>query len=179
MFGALSAHAADDLLLEEARKVASSLPPRLMAVLQEEIAKGGPEGAISVCRDQAPKIAGELAAGTSWKIRRVSLKVRNEARARPDAWETMALEDFEKRVAAGEAPLRLEKAEVVDGAGGVKEFRYVKALPVQKLCLACHGPTDVIRAEVKAQLNALYPLDQATGYSEGQIRGAISIRRPL
>lgn len=175
----LPAYAADDQMLEEARKVASSLPPKLMAVLQEEIAKGGPEGAIPVCRDQAPKIAGEVASETGWKIKRVSLKVRNEKRAAPDAWERAALEDFDKRIAAGEAPLRMERSEVVDGASGSKEFRYVKALPVQKVCLACHGPTDGIKAEVKAKLNELYPHDQATGYSEGQVRGVISIRRTL
>ena len=36
----------------EARGISTSVPPKLLAVLQEEIAKGGPEGAIGVCREQ-------------------------------------------------------------------------------------------------------------------------------
>jgi len=170
---------ANEALLDEARKVAGSLPPKLMSVLQDEIAKGGAAGAIPVCRDEAPKIAGQVAADTGWKIKRVSLKVRNDQRATPDAWERSALEDFERRLASGEAPLRMEKGETVEGSDGKREYRYVKALPVQKLCLGCHGPSDAIKPEVRAKLQELYPHDQATGYGEGQIRGVISIRKPL
>lgn len=168
------ANASDDALLGEARKVASSLPPKLLGVLQEEIKKSGPEGAIPVCRDMAPKMAGEVFQQTGWKIKRVSLKPRNEARAIPDAWEQAALEDFDKRAAAGEPPAQLEKGEKVGN-----EYRYVKALPVQPLCLSCHGPVDQISPAVKAVLGQHYPNDRATGYSAGQIRGAISVRKPL
>lgn len=168
------ANAADDALLGEARKVATSLPPKLLPVLQEEINKSEPEGAISVCKDMAPKIAGEIARQTGWKIKRVSLKARNDARATPDAWEKAALEDFDKRAAAGEPPSQLEKGEKIDS-----EYRYVKALPVQPLCLSCHGAADQLSPAVKSALAQQYPNDRATGYSAGQIRGAISVRKPL
>lgn len=168
------ASAGDDAMLGEARKVATTMPPKLLAALQEEISKSGPEGAIPVCRDMAPKIAGEISQQTGWKIKRVSLKTRNEARATPDAWEKTALEDFDKRAAAGEPPAQLEK-----GAQVGNEYRYVKALPVQQLCLSCHGPSDQISPAVKDALGTHYPNDRATGYSVGQIRGAISVRKPL
>lgn len=173
-FATAYASAGDDALLGEARKVATTLPPRLLAALQEEIGKSGPEGAIPVCKDMAPKMAGEIAAQTGWKIRRVSLKARNEARATPDAWEKAALEDFDKRAAAGEPPAQLEKGGKVGD-----EYRYVKALPVQPLCLSCHGPVDQLSPAVKSALEQHYPNDRATGYSVGQIRGAISVRKPL
>jgi len=165
---------ADDALLGEARKVATTLPPKLLAALQEEISKSGPEGAIPVCRDMAPKMAGEISRQTGWKIKRVSLKARNDARAIPDAWEKAALEDFDKRAAAGEPPAQLEKGEKIDN-----EYRYVKALPVQPLCLSCHGPADQLSPAVKSALGQHYPNDRATDYSVGQIRGAISVRKPL
>ena len=168
------ANAGDDAMLGEARKVATTLPPKLLAVLQEEISKSGPEGAITVCRDMAPKMAGEISRQTGWKIKRVSLKARNDVRAIPDAWEKAALEDFDKRAAAGEPPAQLEKGEKIDN-----EYRYVKALPVQPLCLSCHGPADQLSPAVKAALGQHYPNDRATGYSVGQIRGAISVRKPL
>ena len=173
-FVATLANAGDDAMLGEARKVATTLPPKLLAALQQEISKSGPEGAILVCKDMAPKMAGEISRQTGWKIKRVSLKARNDARAIPDAWEKAALEDFDKRVAAGESPAQLEKGEKVDN-----EYRYVKALPVQPLCLSCHGPVDQLTTAVKSALAQHYPNDLATGYSVGQIRGAISVRKPL
>ena len=168
------ANAGDDAMLIEARKVAITLPPKLLAALQQEISKSGPEGAILVCKDMAPKMADEISRQTGWKIKRVSLKARNDARAIPDAWEKAALEDFDKRAAAGEPPAQLEKGEKIDN-----EYRYVKALPVQPLCLSCHGPVDQLTPAVKSALAQHYPNDLATGYSVGQIRGAISVRKPL
>ncbi|MBF0212171.1 MAG: DUF3365 domain-containing protein [Magnetococcales bacterium] len=168
------AQANEDPLLDEARKVAMSLPPKLQATLQAEIVKSDFQGAITACKEMAPKIAGEISKESGWKIKRVSLKARNDARATPDAWEKAALEAFDKRAAAGESPAKLEKGERIGS-----EYRYVKALPVQALCLGCHGKPDQITPEVKAALSQHYPQDQATGYSEGEIRGAITIRKTL
>ena len=168
------AHANDDALLGEARKVAAMLPPKLLVALQEEMSKSGPAGAIPVCKDMAPKMAGEISQQTGWKIKRVSLRARNDARAIPDAWEKAALEDFDQRAAAGESPAKLEKGEKIGS-----EYRFVKALPVQPLCLSCHGSAEQLSPAVKSALGQHYPNDRATGYTEGQIRGVISIRKPL
>jgi len=168
------ANAGDDALLREARKVAMKLPPKLIVTLKSEIKKSGPEGAISVCRDMSPKVASEISQQTGWKIKRVSLKARNDSRAAPDAWEKSALDDFDKRAAAGESPAQLEKGEIIGN-----EYRYVKALPVKTLCLSCHGPVDHLSTAVKSALAKHYPNDLATGYSVGQIRGAISVRKSL
>lgn len=173
-FAATLAHANDEALLTEARKVATTLPPKLIVALQDEIKKSGPEGAIPICKDMAPKMAGEISQQTGWKIKRVSLKARNDARAIPDPWEKAALEDFDKRAAAGESPAKLEKGEKIGN-----EYRFVKALPVQPLCLSCHGPVGQLSPAVKAALGQNYPNDRATGYSEGQIRGVISVRKTL
>ncbi len=175
--GATGAGADEAQLLAEARSVAASVPPKLLAVLQEEIARGGPEGAIDVCRVKAPQMAKEASEKTGWSIRRVSLRNRNP-KAVPDAWERAALEEFDRRAAAGENPAALEKGEVVV-ENGVRSYRYMKALPTQQLCLACHGAADQLSPAVKAKLAQHYPADRATGYSPGQIRGAMTIRRAL
>lgn len=172
-----SASAEDAALLGEARSVAASLPPRLLTVLQEEIAKGGFEGAIGACRDFAPRLATEASAESGWTIRRVSLRNRNP-KALPDAWERAVLEDFDRRAAAGEAPATLEKGEAI-GNGTTHEYRYMKALPTQELCLACHGTAERIGPAVKARLAELYPDDRATGYRPGEIRGALTLRKSL
>ncbi|MGM0774574.1 MAG: c-type heme family protein, partial [Pseudomonadota bacterium] len=41
--------------------------------------------------------------------------------------------------------------------------------------LGCHGKS--IDPEVKAKLDELYPEDQATGFSEGDLRGAFVVTR--
>lgn len=164
-------------LLADARKVASEIPPKLLTVLTEEIKKGGPESAIAVCREKAPQMAAKASAETGWNVRRVSLKNRNP-KAVPDAWERAALEDFDRRAAAGEAPATLEKAALVE-EGGKKTYRYMKALPTQALCLNCHGSADQMSPAVKAKLTELYPQDKAVGYGVGQIRGAMTLKKAL
>ena len=169
--------AGDDELIAETRKAALEIPPKLLAMVQQEIAAGDFHGAITACSDKAPKMAAAASANTGWAIRRVSLKNRNP-KAVPDAWERAVLEDFDRRQAAGENPATLEKAEIVS-EGGTRTVRYMKALPVQPLCTNCHGADDQLRPEVKARLADIYPQDRATGYREGQIRGALTVKRPL
>ncbi len=171
------AFADDAPWLAEARKVASMVPPKLLQVLTEEIGKGGPQSAIGVCSEKAPQMAKAASEQTGWSIRRVSLRNRN-SKAVPDAWERAALEDFDRRVAAGESAATLEKWGTVAN-GDRKENRYMRALPVQQICLACHGAAETLTPEVKAQLQSRYPADKAVGYSFGQIRGAMTIRKDM
>ena len=45
--------------------------------------------------------------------------------------------------------------------------------------MTCHGPVERLSPATKAALEQTYPNDRATGYSEGQIRGVISVRKAL
>lgn len=173
-----SAAAADEAkLLEEARGIAAKMPPKLLEVLDAEVKKSGHAEAMTVCREKAPQMAKSLSEQTGWAIRRVSLKNRNP-KAVPDAWERAVLEDFDRRTAAGEKPSSLDKGEVVS-VDGQKMYRYMKALPTQDLCLNCHGTPDRIDPSVQAKLKELYPDDKAIGYGPAEIRGAITIKKPL
>lgn len=167
---------AEDAWVAEARQLATSVPPKLLAVLTREIDQGGASQAIGACQVQAPEMARQASEASGWKVRRVSLRERNP-KARPDAWEQAALEDFDRRVAAGEVPMTLEKAERVD-VGGVPTLRYARALPVGPICVQCHGDPAQMDAGVKSKLSVLYPQDRATGYSVGQIRGVITLSKP-
>jgi hypothetical protein len=176
-FTAVPASADEAKLLDEARGIATKMPPKLLEVLDAEIKKGGHAEAMSVCREKAPQMAKNLSEQSGWAIRRVSLKNRNP-KAVPDAWERTVLEDFDRRTAAGEKPTGLEKGEVV-AEGGKKFYRYMKALPTQDLCLNCHGAPERMESAVNAKLKELYPEDKATGYGIAEIRGAITIKKPL
>lgn len=174
---AFPAWSAEEPWLAEARKVASAVPPKLVSVLTAEIERSGPAGAIDVCREEAPKLARSASQETGWSIRRVSLRERNP-KAVPDDWERATLEDFDRRALAGEKPATFERAEVVQQEGRAV-MRYMRALPVVEMCTACHGTPERIGPDVRGRLAELYPRDRATGYVVGQIRGAMTISKPL
>jgi hypothetical protein len=163
---------------EESRAVAMPFLKKLGAENQKTMSTGGAESATQVCKDIAPAMTSEISRQTGWKVTRVSLKVRNPLLGTPDAWEQKALQDFELRASKGEKPETMEASEIVEEPTG-KSFRFLKAIALQPGCMACHGPIDALSVEVKTRLGAEYPHDRATGYSAGQIRGAVSIKRPL
>lgn len=163
--------------VDAARGLAHGLVEQLGARLQAAIETGGPSGAVGVCAHEAPAIAGELSRRNGTKITRVSLKTRNPLLGTPDAWEQAVLLAFEERLTRGEPIAWIEFAEVVREPAG-EYLRYMKALPVQALCLGCHGAPESIDPKVRARLQQDYPADRATGYRLGQIRGAISVKQP-
>jgi mono/diheme cytochrome c family protein len=160
------------------RTTAAELIQHLGAALRQEMASGGPEGAVRVCRDTAPALSGELSRKSGMRVVRVSLKTRNPLLGTPDAWEQQALAEFDRLAAAGVAAQTLERTEIVSEPQG-RYLRYIKAIPVQPQCLACHGASESLSAGVQAMLAAEYPHDLAIGYSPGQIRGGVSIKRRL
>ncbi|MBS1191234.1 MAG: cytochrome c family protein [Rhodocyclaceae bacterium] len=176
---AFSAFAQDiDALTTDTKKTVLPVVPKVMAAMQEAVGQKGVADAIPVCREQAPKLIQQVREATGWSIRRVSLKVRNPERGQPDNWETATLQEMERKLAAGTKPETLEKSEIVQESGK-SYFRYAKALPVADVCVACHGPAESMDGSLKAKLAETYPHDQAVGYSRGQIRGILSVKRPL
>lgn len=164
-------------MVADARKAAAALTQKLGGELKAALGDKGPEGAISVCKERAPQIAAEVSKQFGFEAKRVSPKNRNPAGV-PDAWEAEAQAGLEKRLAAGEKPETLDTWQIVSTPTG-KQFRYAKALLVQPLCLNCHGDPAAISDGVKARLAAEYPLDKATGYAPGMVRGIVSIKRTL
>lgn len=162
----------------ESRAVIGPFMQQLLEENKKAIKEGGPASAIKVCKDIAPKMAGDLSRQHGIKLTRVSLKVRNPMLGTPDEWEQKTLKQFEERLAKGEKPETLEAAEIVNEPAG-KYFRYMKGIVLQSGCTACHGTADVIDTTVKARLTEEYPHDLGTGYVAGQVRGGVSIKRAL
>lgn len=160
-----------------ARASATAVPPRLMAALSTAIETAGPANAIEVCKEAAPRMAQAASAQSGWQIRRVSLGNRNP-KAVPDAWERQVLQDFDRAQKAGAEPAKLERWGVVTENGQAVR-RYMRALPTQPLCIQCHGTAQQLGAGVAERLQQLYPQDHATGYTVGQIRGAMTLRQPV
>lgn len=166
--------AADTQAQAEAAKAAiKDLAGALQKELKHAMQLGGPVAAIGLCNTRAMPITREVATDQGLTLSRVSLKNRNPAN-QPNEWQAAVLKDFEQQKAAGKDIHGLAWSETVS-VDGEREFRFMKAIPTQAVCLNCHG-TD-ISPDVSLILAGLYPEDRATGYREGDIRGAFVATR--
>jgi hypothetical protein len=155
-----------------AAALADSLGRDLQGTLQRLLATDGPEAAIGFCADSAQARTVRFAsAGRS--VRRVTLRPRNPANA-PDSAERAMLEAFAALDAAGQLPV--DTAQVMIDAAGVRAVAYLRPIRIAAPCLTCHGDPAKIAPAIRARLAARYPTDQATGYREGELRGAWSVR---
>lgn len=165
--------------VEASRAIANDLVTQLGQKLKATIASDGPAAAVSVCKEVAPGIAKNLSVRHGAQVGRVGTRVRNASMGVPNAWQKEALAEFDARLAKGEKPADLETWKVVDIGNGSQELRYAKAIVTQPLCVTCHGKAEDIPAPLMEKIRAEYPRDQATGYSVGQLRGAVVVTRPL
>jgi len=57
----------------------------------------------------------------------------------------------------------------------VKYFRWIRPITIQETCITCHG--DKIDDKLLTLLVHDYPDDEATGYFEGELAGAYSVKK--
>ena len=169
------AGAASPTDIETAKAAVKTFAGALQKELKSAMQSGGPVAAIEVCNTRAMPISQLISAEKGMDLSRVSLKNRNPMNA-PNDWQTLVLQRFEEQKAAGKDVQSIGWSETVETADGT-EFRFMKAIPTGGLCLACHGTS--ISPEVSGKLAELYPQDKATGFSEGDIRGAFVVTRKL
>ena len=160
-----------DDALATARQTADGLGRELMGLMLAKLRDEGPGGAIAFCADSAQARTAAMAS-EGIIIRRVTMQPRNLANA-PDAYEEALLLALADQHAAGTLPP--DTAAYV-GAGSDRELRYMRPIKIQQQCLTCHGDPSGLPDEVRRILAERYPDDRATGYAEGDFRGAISVR---
>lgn len=159
--------------IEEARALVKTFGSELKHVLTTAMKSDGPIKALAVCNIEAGPIATKNSATSSWKIARTAMKVRNQSNA-PDEWEAIVLAQFEQRKAAGEDLKTMEYTEAFKD-GDTLTYRYMKPIATAGLCLTCHGAQ--LDDEVTKKVQSLYPKDQATGFTLGDIRGAFTLQK--
>jgi len=163
-------------LQQEAKGIIKQLATTLGGELKKAKKEGGAIAAVTVCNTKAGPLTEQVSSQSDWEISRTSLKLRNPANA-PDEWEKAALESFATKANVGANLETLAFSQVVVDEDGRKVFRMMKAIPVAKQCLACHG--DKIKPELSQHLQTLYPEDNATGFNQGDLRGAFSLKKYL
>ena len=157
---------AEDLVpewLTRSRQLAQQLGTELKAELSSALATTGPSGAIEVCRTRAPEIAAQLSRESGAVVSRTALRVRNPANA-PDDLQRAILEEFAVDLAAGRAEMPLEVAVEVNRGGRI-ERRYMRAIPMDAMCLACHGQQ--LAPEVASAITKAYPATRPQDSSRG------------
>ena len=138
----------------------ANLGKNLMAAIKNK----GTEGAISFCNVHAISITDSMTKEMGVKsIQRVSDKARN-GKNLASLEEIEYINTFKSNVEKGE-----DFDPIIKDLG--EEYVYYSPIATNKLCMQCHGKKDQIKPEVLTRINTLYPEDQATGYSENQVRG--------
>jgi hypothetical protein len=162
--------------VDAARRGVQAYAAEMKLALTGAIEKGGATLAIEVCKSEAPRLAREHGARIGGRIGRTSLGLRNPENE-PDEWEIARLEKFAQLIRAGRDPSALEFASVEKSDGNKEVLRYAKPIPMDTLCLTCHGET--IAPPIQAKLDALYPEDKGKGFKAADLRGMFTVTLPM
>lgn len=113
------------------------------------------------------KRAKDISEKTGLKIRHAATKNRNPVNA-ADGRERAIIEKFESDKNLAEIWEDFESE-------GKPYKRYTRPIFIEQACLACHGSKESRPEFIKTK----YPEDKAHGFSEGDLRGIISVTVPV
>ncbi|RUM63845.1 MAG: hypothetical protein DSZ04_03805 [Sulfurimonas sp.] len=138
--------------------------------MKKSMKSGGVLHALDFCSNQAYTLTQEvnkkLPRGVS--VKRVSVKYRSQQNI-PSQKERTILESLQS-LKVSNVILPNYVLQKIDK----NTYKYYKPLIINKIaCLKCHG--DIKNIELKHEIAKRYPLDSATGYKIGDLRGAIIV----
>jgi hypothetical protein len=137
------------------------LRTKLLETLTTELSRGGPAGAVDVCRDVAQEITASAAQEQGVALGRTSHRLRNPANA-PRNWAREIVDAHDGKKAA-EA-----QSYVADLGDRVGVLRPIGAI---EICGSCHGGEEALDPLAWEKIAAGYPQDQAVGFGVGELRG--------
>lgn len=168
--------AADADPAARAQAAAKDFSGRLQSALRHRMADGGPVAAIDFCQQQAPRIAEAVATEHGVRLGRVAVpgRQRNPGNI-ASGWQADALAALQAQHAEGSAAGELAWRQS-DGLPQDVSLRMMRGIEVQSGCLACHGTQ--LAEPVRQAIARHYPDDAATGFSAGDLRGALWLEVP-
>ncbi|HFB54218.1 MAG TPA: DUF3365 domain-containing protein [Sulfurimonas autotrophica] len=157
-------------VVQTGKKSSQLLLKTLGKNMKKNMKAGGPMKALDFCSQEAytltEKVNKQLPKGV--RAKRISMKFRNPAN-QPAADEIIVLEALQKLKDAN-VILPKQIVQKVDG----NTYKYYKPLVInKKVCLKCHG--DITDVELRRAIEERYPIDKATHYKMGDLRGAIVV----
>ena len=160
---------------KEMRENASDFMVQLKNILIKQIKSEGTLSAVAVCSDTAQVLTNNFGLKKGVYIKRVSFKNRNKHSV-PDEFEARILKEFEQIKKEGKLNSDTEHFEIII-ENDYQYLRYMKPIKIGAACLKCHGNEEKISSEVKGLIAKRYPDDKAIGYKNGDLRGAVSIKK--
>lgn len=160
------------------RKVVGQAFQLLSGQLMGAMAKGGPTHAIDFCSTRALALTLGVGSSNEVVLQRVTHAPRNPANAAsPLEQELIARFQAELRVGTNSPPV--PPAPVIrTNAAGSRVF-YAPIVLSNPLCLQCHGaPGREIAAATAEAIGQRYPVDRATGFRMGDVRGLWKVEFP-
>jgi hypothetical protein len=130
----------------------------LVSTLTAEISANGHGAAVALCNEAAPTIRARIDAHPRVTVGRTAQRLRNPDNA-PPAWAA-------DLVATGDPGPHLR-------VGPDGQLAELSPIMMPAMCTSCHGAEAQIAIGVADALAELYPDDQATGFSAGDLRGWI------
>jgi len=159
-------------VVTEGQKITKAAFTTLSSNLQQALSEGGVENALRFCNVEAMPLTDSLSTNYDVTISRVSHRPRNQAN-RADSLEMATIKTYLEHVKQQAEP----KPEVYAEA---KKIIYHAPIRINNpLCLNCHGKvgTDITESDLQT-IQRLYPEDQATGFSMGDLRGIWTVTFP-
>ncbi len=150
--------------LEKGKKYAMATKAILGKNLLNAINTRGTASAVEFCNTKALHFTDSMALVQGVKIQRLSDQPRNP--------NNLATEPFLSKIQAYKT--RLAAGEELSGGSITMNEKSYNYYPIvtNAMCLQCHGEKESqIKPETLKKLARLYPTDQATGYTENQVRG--------
>lgn len=155
--------------VDRANAAIQQLQVTLVSRLKEEMGRGGPRAAVSVCRDEAQQLTALVGRTHQLVIGRTSHQVRNPVNA-PRPWAAGVVASNAGRTMAEAAPAVFDLGDRV----GV-----LRPIGTMEMCVTCHGPREQVKAAIGDVLGTSYPDDQAVGFAAGDLRGWFWVEGPL
>ncbi|WP_224245472.1 Tll0287-like domain-containing protein [Hyalangium gracile] len=138
-----------------------ALQVRLFQRLTQELERGGPAGAVTVCRDEAQALTAEVAKEQGIEVGRTSYRLRNPKNA-PRPWAEPFVTAAATRKSSEVKPLYVDLGD---------RLGLLRPIPMGGVCMTCHGAPDSLPPEVVRVLKEGYPEDRAVGFAPGDVRG--------
>ena len=153
-------------LLDEGRSATATAQALLLAEVGQQIAKGGPEQAVSYCNVRAIPLIDSLSVARGVSVSRISNRNRN-----PD--NTIVTQE-DKRAwthwVAKQSGQGATDTVLYDRAGHPYYYKPIRIMA--ETCLKCHGSrSSEISLATLQTLDSLYPDDKAVNYRMGDLRG--------
>ena len=160
-----------DSVIKTGKEVSTTLLKTLGMNLKKEMKAGGPIQAASFCTTKAYELTASVDKkyGNDISVKRISLKERNPA--------NKAIGDERQILEAMDA---MNKSGVILPEYFVERvnkdtYKYYRPLSINKqVCLKCHGDVGS-NPKLSNYLSKTYPHDKATGYTFGDLRGAVVV----